>query len=106
VLLIHLTDEATRLIHILFLPPRSDEELRMPYQKNSIGEFLEDVNNKIPFTNSARGQISAFPIGSTLMRWTGSVAGLFRAHRSGLGILLKPVAAVAYRTVQVAEAAE
>jgi hypothetical protein len=59
------------------------------------------------FRSSAGEQISAFPIGSTLIAMgEQGVASLLRAHRNGLGILLKPVSAVEYRSVPLAEAAE
>jgi hypothetical protein len=65
------------------------------------------VNKKIPFTSSAGEQISAFPIGSTLTAMGDQgVAGLLRAHRNGIEVLLKPVSAVEYRSVLLADAAE
>jgi hypothetical protein len=58
------------------------------------------VNRKIPFTSSTGEQYSAFPIGSTLVAiGEQGVAGLLRAHRNGLGILLKPIPAAAPASV-------
>jgi hypothetical protein len=54
------------------------------------------LNKKIPFMSSTGEQNSAFPIGSTLVAiGEQGVAGLLRAHRNGLGILLKPIPAAA-----------
>jgi hypothetical protein len=68
------------------------------------------VNRKIPFTSSTGEQYSAFPIGSTLVAiGEQGVAGLLRAHRNGLGILLRPLAespAAEYVSNPIAHAAE
>jgi hypothetical protein len=65
----------------LLLPRRNHEDLRISYQKNTIGEFPEDVNKKIPFTSSAGEQISAFPIAGTLVAMSEQRgAGLLRAQ--------------------------
>ena len=62
------------------------------------------VNRKIPFTSSAGEQYSAFPIGSTLVAiGEQGVAGLLRAHRNGLGILLKPIPTAAAASHRAAE---
>jgi hypothetical protein len=59
-------------------------------------DLIMCLNRKIRFVSSTGEQTSAFPIGSTLVAiGEQGVAGLLRAHRNGLGILLKPVSAAA-----------